>query len=51
MLLSSFGCIDRTDSSVGKTSGLGAGGRGFESRPHHINGLKVVLATPLLMLA
>ena len=30
----------RPDSSVGRASAFGAGGRGFESRPHHTKGVK-----------
>ena len=30
----------RLDSSVGRASPLGAGGRGFETRPHHTKGVK-----------
>ena len=33
-------CIDRPDSSVGRASAFVAGGRGFESRPHHTKGVK-----------
>ena len=32
------------DSSVGRASAFGAGGRGFESRSHHTKGVKMVLA-------
>ena len=42
---------DRSDSSVGRASAFGAESRGFESRPHHSKGVKLVLAAPLLMLA
>ena len=31
---------DRPDSSVGRASAFGAGGRGFESRLHHTKGVK-----------
>ena len=44
--------VSRPDSSVGRASAFRAGGRGFESRPHHIKGVKMVrLAVPLLTLA
>ena len=42
---------DHPDSSVGRASAFGAGGRGFESRLHHTKGVKMVLAAPLLALA
>ena len=32
--------FDRPDSSVGRVSAFGAGGHGFESRPHHTKGVK-----------
>ena len=32
--------VNRPDSSVGRASAFGAGGRGFESRPHHTKGVK-----------
>ena len=32
--------FNRPDSSVGRVSAFGAGGRGFESRPHHTKGVK-----------
>ena len=38
------------DSSSGKGSALGAIGRGLEAWPRHTNGIKMVLATPLLAL-
>ena len=41
----------RPDSSVGRVSAFGVGGRGFESRPHHTKGVKMVLAAPLQTLA
>ena len=42
-------CKYRPDSSVGKASAFGAGGCGFETRPHHTKGVKkMVLAAPLL---
>ena len=42
----------RLDSSVGRASAFGAGGRGFESRGRTISkGVKIVLAAPLLTLA
>ena len=37
--------------SVGRTSAFRAGGRGFESKPHHTKGVKIVQAAPLLALA
>ena len=42
--------LNRLDSSVGRASAFGAGGRGFKSRPHHTKGVKMVLAAPLLTL-
>ena len=35
-----FVCFDRPNSSVGRASAFGAGGREFESRPHHTKGVK-----------
>ena len=32
----------RPDSSVGRASTFGAGGRGFESQPHHTKGVIVL---------
>ena len=43
--------VNRPDSSVGRATAFGAGGRGFESRPHHTKVVKMVLAAPLLTLA
>ena len=39
------------DSSSGKGSAWGEVGRGLESWQRHTNGIKMVLATPLLALA
>ena len=34
------GNFDRPNRSVGRESAFGAGGRGFQSRPHHTKGVK-----------
>ena len=43
--------FDNPDNSAGKASTFGAGGRGFEFRPHHTKGVKMVHAALFLTLA
>ena len=40
-----------TDSSSGRASASGSGGRRFDPRPRHTKGVKMVLVAPLLTLA
>ena len=43
--------FDNPDNSAGRASAFGAGGRGFEFRPYHTKGVKMVQAALLLTLA
>ena len=52
ILMNLYTVVYRLDSSVGRASAFGAGGRGFESRGRTIPKVqKMVLAAPLLTLA